>query len=409
MLKRILCTGLLLAVVFPVWVQANYLVTLKEAPIRADSLSSSDVIDRIPGGTNLMLLDESRMYGTGYWKVKLPSGETGFVYKTHVRLKEGVMPGSTGEGAPNGGGLLEVHMINVGQGDAALIICPDGKHQLVIDSGDLNSGFRYPGSGTEFKNYIQSYLNPGDAIEVAIASHPHSDHIGNMKWLVQNYNVLSYVDNGRIYDSGTYRSLEKALTDKGTHRERVTDTVLPDVDFCTRLDVTARVLRPEGFNDPGMDDNDYSVIVRIDYGSSSFLFTGDAEHLMEQRLLDDPSTNGYLDVDWLKVGHHGSHSSSTSEFLRTVTPDIAVISSGGENVYTNKGYLHPRQQTLDSLFMLVGDRTGISTTLEGYDKPNEQWIQTVTKKAVYITNNEGDLVFLTNGSNIWRKGDKISQ
>lgn len=398
-----------LALVCVQLVEADHLRTSKEAPIRADSLSSSDIIERIAPGTLLELVDETRLFGTGYWKIKLPSGGTGYVYKTHVRLIDGDFPGNPETGAPGNteaSGELQVHVINVGQADAILIICPDGDHQLVIDSGDLNMGVRYPGSVTEFKNYLNAYVSSSDQIEVAVASHPHSDHIAGMKWLLQTYAIGTYVDNGKTYDSGTFRSLEAAIIDNGINRKRLTDAAIPDIDFCTRADVTATILRPNGFNDPGMDPNDYSVIVRVEYGSSSFLFTGDAEHAMEDRLLADNDTRPYLDVDWLKVGHHGSHSSTGSEFIKTVSPDIAAISSGGEFLATNKGYKHPRQKTIDTLFAYVGDRTGIQTTLEGYNIATGEWVQSITKKAVYITNNEGDLVFFSDGSEIWKRGDR---
>lgn len=406
---RVSILALVLGVLCIQLATADHLRTSKEAPIRADSLSSSDIIERIAAGTLLELLDETRLFGTGYWKVRLPSGGTGYVYKTHVRLIDGDFPGYSSAGASGNAeasGELEVHVINVGQADAILVICPDGDHQLVIDSGDLNMGVRYPGSVTEFKNYLNAYVNPSDPIEVAIASHPHSDHIAGMKWLLQTYTVNTYVDNGKNYDSGTFRSLESTITDNGIHRERLTDPAIPNVDFCTRADVTATILRPNGFDDSGMDPNDYSVIVRVEYGSNSFLFTGDAEHAMEDRLIADNNTRPYLDVDWLKVGHHGSHSSTGSEFIKTVSPDIAAISSGGEFLATNKGYKHPRQETIDTLFAYVGDRTGIKTTLEGYNDTTDEWVQSITKKAVYITNNEGDLVFFSDGSAIWKRGDR---
>lgn len=386
-------------------VQADYLETLKEAPIRADSLSSTPIIDRITGGTYLVLLGD-RTYGTGYWKVQLPSGETGYVYKTHVRKIEGTIPGGEPAPAETVSGNMEVHMINVGQADAILIICPHGTHQLVIDSGDLNSGFRYPGSTTEFKNYISWFQNSDDPIEVVVSSHPHSDHIAGMSWLLQNYPVGLYIDNGRVYDSGTYRSLETIITDNTINRKQLTDVEIPDIDFCPLESVNAMILRPTGYDDLGSDENEYSVVVRVEYGSASFLFTGDAEHNMEERLVADPNTNGYLDVDFLKVGHHGSESSSTSDFLRSVSPEIAAISSGGEELYTNKGYSHPRQKTIDSLLIHVGERTGIKTTLEGYNDATEKWVQTITDRAIYITNNEGDLVFLSDGNDIWKLGDQ---
>ena len=93
--------------------------------------------------------------------------------------------------AASGGGKLEVHVIDVGQGDAILIRCPDGHHQMLIDSGDT----RYPGSSQKFKAYLTANQSTSDAIEVVVASHPHTDHIGNMAWVLDNYQVDLYVDS----------------------------------------------------------------------------------------------------------------------------------------------------------------------------------------------------------------------
>ena len=90
--------------------------------------------------------------------------------------------------------------------------------------------------------------------------------------------------------------------------------------------------------------NDYSVVVRVDYGSTSALFTGDAEALSEEEMLSRHALSGKLDCDLLKVGHHGSESSSTKAFLEKVSPNMAIISCGEDNKYG-----HPNRKTLDSL------------------------------------------------------------
>lgn len=381
---------------------AQYLRTSKEAPVHGDSLSSADIISRVDAGTPLPLLDKTGLYGTGYWKVELSSGRIGYIYKTHVRLMEGEISDSYLSNTT--GGELQVHMINVGQADAILIVCPGGKHQMVIDAGELN--FRYPGSSQEFKNYITAYQAESDPIEVVIATHPDADHIASMEWLIRKYETGVYVDNGRIHDSNTFRSLEVAIAQENINRQQLAGPEVPQIDFCTRQDVTARILRPQGFNNPGMEPNDYSVVVRIDYDNSSFLFTGDVEEEMEELLLSDTTnTLPFLNVDWLKVPHHGSDTSSSPDFIEVVSPQIAVISSGGETIGTNSNNRHPRMVTLNTLFPFVREREGISTTLEAYNDSTDQWSQIETEESVYITNNQGDLVFLSDGERIWKLGD----
>lgn len=407
-LHRIIAVITILVTLFSTQVFAQHLEVTNDAPVREDSLSGTNEIARVTPGDYLVLSVPDRLFGTGYWEVIMPSGQTGYLYKRHARLRSGAIPDTytAYSNTEQLGGELQIHMINVGQADAILIICPDGQHQMVIDSGELNLGFRYPGSTKEFQHYMQAFQDEGDKIEVVVASHPHSDHIAGMKWLVENYMIDLYVDNGRTYDSGTYRSLETALVTEGINRASITETQLPNIDFCSRLDVNAQILRPFGFNDAGMDDNDYSVIVRVDYKDTSFLFVGDAEERMEERLLADLNTRQLLDVDWLKVGHHGSHSSTTDEFLEQVSPKYAAISNGGDGAYTNDSFRHPRFVTLNKLIGTVEERTGMAVPLEYYNKETGQWNQVLTKAAVYQTSTEGDLIFLSDGTSIWRRGDK---
>ena len=388
---------------------ADYLEVSRDAIIREDSLSSSDILERVPAGSLLSFVGEQRFYGTGYIKIRTTSGTTGFVYKSYVRIIIGAMPtgnGSSNNSATAAGGNLELHMINVGQGDAMIIRCPDKEHELLIDAAELNLGFRYPGSQTEFRNYMTAFQSSDNPIEVVVATHPHSDHIAGMSWVVTEYEVGLYVDNGMTNTSGTYRSLEETLDTRNINRFQLNHPQIPQIDFCPRDDVNAQILRPAGFDEEGIDPNNYSVIVRVDYGSTSFLFTGDAEKEMEDKLVADPATVGLIDVDFLKVGHHGSHSSSQTTFLDVVTPDIAAISCGAETVGTNDGHRHPRMVSINNLLPYLQDRNGMETTLEAYDSNLARWSQISTKKALYITNNDGDLIFLSDGRDIWRKGDR---
>lgn len=264
---------------------------------------------------------------------------------------------------------------------------------------------RYSGSPNEYKGYVNYFQKKGDPIEVYVATHPHSDHIANTEWLLSNYPVSLYIDNGQTHTSQTYKNLETVISDNNINRKQLTDDELPNIDFCTRMDVNAQLLRPEGFDKSGLGINNYSVVLRIDYGNQSFLFTGDAEEKLEELLIQDAKTKDLLDVNFLKVGHHGSNTSSTSEFLEHVTPNIAAISCGAETIGTNKRNKHPKRVTLNNLFPYTDDRPGMSTTLEAYDKSEEKWTQITTREAIYVTNNSDDLVFFSDGTSIWKLGD----
>ena len=292
-------------------------------------------------------------------------------------------------------GQLEVHVISVGQGDAILIRCPDGNHELLIDAADT----RYPGSARQFKDYMRAHQAVNNEIEIVVATHPHADHIGNMAWALREYTVGLYVDNGNVYHTRTYRRVDEAWEDSGAGYWSTLDELVPDVDFCPRTDVTARILRPDGFGEDD-DPNNNSVIVRVDYKQDSFLFVGDAEHEEEALLLADAATKALLDTDFLKVGHHGSNTSSGTLFLRQVTPEIVAISCGERGVGTNAGYRHPRHETVTALLGHAGSRDGRNKVIQAYDSSSGRWKSITLNKAVYVTAAEGDLVFESAGQGI---------
>src|SRR6185369_13480914 len=101
-------------------------------------------------------------------------------------------------------GKLEVRFFDVGQGDAILVTCPEGKHHLLIDSGDT----RYPNSSKNFRALLSdAFKNQPQVIDVAVASHVHTDHIGSMQWVLENFRVANYIDNGDTSEKTTYGNL----------------------------------------------------------------------------------------------------------------------------------------------------------------------------------------------------------
>jgi competence protein ComEC len=296
---------------------------------------------------------------------------------------------------------LEIHVINVGQGDAILIRCPEGTHELLIDSGELNQ--RYSESGTKFKAYFGAKQAATDSIEVVVSTHPHSDHIGNMKWVVDTYSIGLYVDNGMSATSATFTKLNESLAAKSVPRKSAKDATVPDIDFCPLADVNARILRPVGFEEDEDNPNNRSVVVRVDFKNVSFLFVGDAEAEEEQLLVNDPATKVLLDCDFLKVGHHGSETSSKPFFIDAVTPKVAAISCGKKDAGTNKGYKHPRLKTLKEVLGKADPREGPALNIDAYDGDNVVWTTVKLNTAVYVTAAEGDLVFESDGSTIHKR------
>lgn len=222
---------------------------------------------------------------------------------------------------PTSGEQLVVRYVDVGQGDCSLISC--GDHHLLIDGGDhSNSQKLY----AILKNLGITQL---DAV---IATHSDADHIGGIP------GALNYADAKACYcsvtqaDTKTFQSLVKYV-----ERARCSIQVPSVGDSFMLGGAAVTFLGPV----PGMEgDNNNSLVVRIDYGQTSFLFMGDAEVEAEEVLM---RSGVALGADVLKVAHHGSRSSSSASFLKCVSPKIAVVSVG-ENTYG-----HPTDEVLSRL------------------------------------------------------------
>ena len=300
---------------------------------------------------------------------------------------------------------LEVRYLDVGQADAALIRCPDGEHRMLIDAADT----RYPGSTTAFKDALQAEFQGEPqpwALDVVVASHPHADHIGSMLWVLETFDVETYVDNGQQGDTATFGRVN---AERRRQVEAGELTYVPgktshgtELTLCPDHDVTVKVLVPWALDATLSDTNDRSVVIRLDFGECSFLFVGDAhddaEAVMVAAFPDD------LDVDVLKVGHHGSHTSSSDDFIEQVSPDVAVVSSGKPGVGTNSRYKHPRYRTvgryarwfksLSPPHPLEGDR------VRAYDEDEERWRQHQRRTGLWLTPVDGTLTLTCDGQDV---------
>lgn len=219
-------------------------------------------------------------------------------------------------------GSLQVHFIDVGQGDAILIRAADGKVAL-IDGGESGSG-------------VLSYLRAKgvERINLMIATHPHADHIGGLVDVLEALPVDEVVTNGEPTTTLTYEHfLDGIAAAKAAYKE------VKRGDTLTLGGLSFAVLSPEG---PGGGDlNDGSIVLRLAYGKVAFLSTGDAQQTAEASML---GAGEPVEAQILKVGHHGSRSSSSPAFLAAVHPEVAVYSAGLGNSYG-----HPHAETLAAL------------------------------------------------------------
>ena len=222
-------------------------------------------------------------------------------------------------------GKLSVYFLDVGQGDSSLILF--GEKTILIDAGEIDMGDRVVSDLKELGV---------TRIDLLVATHPHSDHIGGMQNVLDNFPVGQVLDSGMPHGSTLYeRFLEKI--DKKNIPFKVAvqgDTI--DLDPALRIVVLSP---PE--KRLGDDLNTNSIVLRISYGTINFLFTGDAGDEAETALVK----SGYaLDAQILKVGHHGSLYSSSPAFIARVRPEAAIISLGQDNPYG-----HPHKQAVDTL------------------------------------------------------------
>jgi competence protein ComEC len=242
---------------------------------------------------------------------------------------------------------LQVDFIDVGQGDAALIAC-DGEYMLIDGGSSKASSVIY----TILKNRGIKH------IDYMIATHPDADHIGGLSGALNYATVDTCYCSVTQHDTKTFRSLLKYLV-----RQKAELTV-PEAGDVFELG-TAKVTVLGPLSEPD-ESNNSSIVVRLEYGDTSFLFMGDAETEEENEILKN---NKDLKSDVIKIGHHGSKSSSSKSFLNAVKPEYAVISVGKNNTYG-----HPTQTVLDRL-------TSLKTT-------------------VYRTDLQGDITMISDGKEI---------
>ncbi|MGN0158367.1 MAG: ComEC/Rec2 family competence protein [Brotaphodocola sp.] len=225
----------------------------------------------------------------------------------------------TAEGHETG---LAVHFIDVGQADSALVLC-DGKSML-IDGGNAADS-----------SLIYSYLKDlsVDYLDYIVCTHAHEDHVGGLSGALNYAKIGTALAPVTDYNSKVFKNFVKYVEEQGMEI-----TVPTAGDSFALGSARVDVLGPIN---PSDDPNNTSIVLKVTYGDTSFLFTGDAEREEEQDILDA----GYpLKSTVLKVGHHGSDTSTSYPFLREVMPEYGVISVGKGNSYG-----HPTEDTLSRL------------------------------------------------------------
>lgn len=259
----------------------------------------------------------------------------------------------TPQAVPVINGELKVHFIDVGQGASQLIIGSTGK-TILIDAGNNNMSTR-----------VVEYLKKEKVkkIDILISTHPDADHSGGLDAVISNFDI------GKIYmpkvqsNTKTFEDVLKAIQNKGLK----VATAKSGITLDWEKDAKVEMIAPIGSYD---DANDMSAVVRLTYGETSFLFTGDAEAESEADLL---KSGVNLKSNVLLVGHHGSETSTTKAFLDAVKPSYAVIQVG------KNSYGHPTEMVLSRL--------------------NDKGVK------IYRNDEQGNIIFTSNGKDVTTKQD----
>lgn len=248
-------------------------------------------------------------------------------------------------------GALRVHFIDVGQADAILVQGP-GDEDILIDAGNNSDGEK-----------VISYIRAQgiDELDAVIGTHPHEDHIGGLDDVIRSLDVKRVYIPKVVHTSDTYRDVLQAVKDRGL--KVITAAAGAEIPL---EEFSAEFVGPAGSEYESL--NNYSAVLKLTYGDTRFLFQGDAEEESEEDILKS-AYGSKLEADVIKIGHHGSSSSTTREYIERVKPEYAVIMVGKGNDYG-----HPHKETLALL--------------------KEKGIK------VYRTDEQGTIVAESNGKNI---------
>ncbi|MDR1540895.1 MAG: MBL fold metallo-hydrolase [Clostridiales bacterium] len=219
-----------------------------------------------------------------------------------------------------GSDVLTVTFIDIGQGDSELIQLGDSA--VLIDSGEY-----------EKRNVVINTLESLGVkkLDLVIATHPHADHMGSMSAIIDHFEIERIMMPNAVATTVAFEKMLQSIQNKGLKIDRP----IAGTDVQAG-EITLHIFAPN--SEKYSDVNNYSIIAKLEHGNVSFLFTGDAEALSEKEVL---AKEFDASADVLKLGHHGSSSSTSPDFLAAVGPKLAVISCGAGNTYG-----HPHRETM---------------------------------------------------------------
>lgn len=249
--------------------------------------------------------------------------------------------------------LLKVHYLDVGQGDSIFIELPNNETMLIDAAESYQS--------ENIINYLKN-LNY-QKIDYVIGTHPHTDHIGGLKDIINTFEIGKIYMPKVVSTTKTYESLLMAIKDKNLKINTAkAETTIIDTDT-----LKVNILAPN--SETYTELNNYSAVTKITYGTTKFLFMGDAEKLSENEIKEN------ITADVIKIGHHGSNTSSSIDFIKKVNAKYGIISVGLKNKYNL-----PKEETITN------------------------WENSGTK--IYLTSTNGTVTAISDGTNIKIESEK---
>lgn len=327
--------------------------------------------------------------------------------------------GVNGQSSPK----MYAHFIDVGQAQAILLEFPKGA--ILIDAGATAD------KEVHLLNYLQLFFERRTDLHQTLAAvfitHQHVDHDYALKDIITHFKVLNYIDNGDHNPHGSGKNqlwMQQHAQDFQVHYEHFTreeivqppflgkhdehiDPIVGDIDPQITLLSSAFAQKPADWSASDFkNENNQSLVIRVQYGAASFLFTGDLEEKGLKSLLKSYNHTSLLDADVLQVGHHGAQNAINREWLQAVTPKFAVISCGhwndgrlpdGKAVrFTTYAYGHPNQKALEMLSQVIPGNRAVPVTdsvgLKGSYRGSLPIFKPMTiTKNIYATPWDGDI------------------